>query len=128
MTAPLASSRSPVGTSPAPASSRSPMTLSSVLLPEPDCPTTATSSPPFTARSTPRRTRTAPPEGARYDFTSPVARSMASLRAPPDRLDRREADDAEGGPRGRGRAQQDREGERPRDEARREVEELLARA
>src|SRR5439155_15347326 len=51
-----------------------------------------------------------------------------ALRAPPDRLGRREADDAEGGPRGRGRAQQDREGERPRDEARREVEELLARA
>src|SRR5207245_10258510 len=91
-------------------------------------PTPATRPPPSAAGSTPRSPRTAPPEGARYDFTSPVARSMASLRAPPDRLGRREADDAEGGPRGRGRAQQDREGERPRDEARREVEELLARA
>src|SRR5438034_961207 len=42
----------------------------------------------------------------------------AALRAPPDRLGRREADDTDGGPRRRGGAQQDRESERPGDEAR----------
>src|SRR5437867_3401956 len=68
--------------SPASASSRSPRTQRSVLLPEPDCPTTATSSPPFTTRSTPRRTGIGSPPGARYDFTRPVARSTAPPYAP----------------------------------------------
>src|SRR5881296_2340696 len=62
--------------SPPSPSSRSSRTFSSVLFPEPDGPVTTTSSPPFTARSTPASTRIGIPDGARYDFTRPAARSI----------------------------------------------------
>src|SRR5438874_24067 len=64
-------------TSPCSASSRRPSTFSSVVFPEPDGPEITTNSPPFTVRFTEVSTGTRAPDGARYDFPSPVARSTA---------------------------------------------------
>src|SRR5215203_1977145 len=71
-----ATSRPSIITSPESGASRPPSTCSSVLLPEPDAPTTAINSPAATARSAPRSTTTDSPP-SRYDFSTPRAQSTA---------------------------------------------------
>src|SRR5216684_46607 len=64
---------SPIQISPASGGSSSPIRLRSVDLPEPEVPETATSSPPFTSRSTPWSTGTGMPPGPVKVLRSPLA-------------------------------------------------------
>src|SRR5712691_7041420 len=125
--------------------SRSPSRLSSVDLPEPEAPITATNSPPLTSSSTAPSTGTGWPDGSRYTLLSPVARTIipsvpalaspgpnrdgpVSARtsgAPANGLGRRQPDDAQGGVGSRQRAQDQRETEREQQEPGGEQEELL---
>src|SRR5712692_3538299 len=125
--------------------SRRPSRLSSVDLPEPEAPVTATNSPALTSSSTAPSTGTGWPDGSRYTLLSPVARtimvsvsalaspgpnrhgpvSARTSRAPANGLGRRQPDDAQGGVGGRQRAQDQREAEREQQEPGGEQEELL---
>src|SRR5713226_1422997 len=131
--------------SPPSGGSRRPSRLSSVDLPEPEAPVTATNSPPLTSSSTTPSTGTGWPDGSRYTLLSPVARtimvsvsalaspgpnrhgpiSARTSRAPANGLGRRQPDDAQGGVGGRQRAQDQREAEREQQEPGGEQEELL---
>src|SRR5262245_2877223 len=115
--------------SPASASSSKPSTFSSVLLPEPDGPSTTTSSPRRTSRSAPASTSIGGPLGAGKRFTSPCALTTVSGgTAPPNGLGRRQAHDAQRRVRGGGGAEEHREDERAAEQPRREEEQLLAAA
>ena len=94
--------------SPASSGSSSPRRFSRVDLPQPDGPATATNSPAFTSRSTPRSTGTGRPSGPRNVLVSPRART--TTQAPPsgpapDGLGGRQAHDPERGVGGREPAQ-----------------------
>src|SRR5262249_4901096 len=115
--------------SPTSASSSKPSTLSSVLLPEPDGPSTTTSSPRRTSRSALARTSIGGPLGAGKRFTSPRAlRTVSGGTTPPDRLRRRQAHDAQRRRRRSSGAQEHRKDERAAEQPRREQKQLLAAA
>src|SRR5215470_9410630 len=110
--------------SPSSSGSRSPIRLSSVDLPEPEDPATATNSPAFTSTSRRSSTGTAWPSGPRNVLLTPRARSIGSASAA-DGLGGREPRDPQGRV-GRGeRTQHDREAKGEAQQAGREEEELL---
>src|SRR6266852_2430912 len=120
---------SPIQISPASGGSSSPIRLRSVDLPEPEVPETATSSPPFTSRSTPWSTGTGVPPGPVKVLRSPLAFSSMTGSGPPaDGFGGRKPRDAKGGVGGGEPAQHDREDDGKCQETRREEEELLSLA
>src|SRR6185503_3701377 len=119
---------SPSQTSPRSGGSSSPSRLSSVDLPQPEGPATATNSPAPTSASTPSSTGTGPPSGPRNVLLRPTARTRigATSGSAPDGLGGRQPHDAQGGV-GRGEPAQDGgEDEGEEQEPGREQEELLA--
>src|SRR4026208_1455169 len=96
---------SPSQTSPRSGGSSSPSRLSSVDLPQPEGPATATNSPAPTSPPPPATTGTGPPSGPRNVLLRPTARTRigATSGSAPDGLGGRQPPDAQGGG-GRGAA------------------------
>src|SRR4026209_2615410 len=94
--------------SPRSGGSSSPSRLSSVDLPQPEGPATATNSPAPTSASTPSSTGTGTPSGPRTVLLRPTARTRigATSGSAPDGLGGRQPHDAQGGV-GRGEPAQD---------------------